>query len=195
MPILAVAVVAIAAVVIFSATRCSSGGGGRSAQDLANEISAAYQRVFDENMSDGSVEAYSETLLNVMPPEFVDAAIEESGVDGRGEALEQLGDGLVASLSSADAMLEKADIDIQVTVGDKLDDDYVDGLNEDFENLGLDFEATEAYELGADMTITAREDVGALEAGESTSQEMSNVGMTAVKIGNAWYLWVNGISW
>lgn len=193
--IMAVAAVVIVGVAIFGIMRCIGGGGRGTAQDLANELTKSYQRVFDEDMSDASIEAFAETTLDAMPPEVVEAALEEGSVESREEAIEQVGDSFAASLAGSESLLDKADFEIQMTVGDKLDDDYIDGVNENFEELGISIEVTEAYELGIDMKITALEDVGILEAGESRSQEVSNSGTAAVKIGNSWYLWINGLNW
>lgn len=193
--IMAVAAVVIVGVTIFGIMRCVGGGGRGTAQDLANELTKSYQRVFDEDMSDASIEAFAETTLDAMPPEVVEAALEEGSVESREEAIEQVGDSFAASLAGSESLLDKADFEIQMTVGDKLDDDYIDGVNENFDELGISIEVTEAYELGIDMKITALEDVGILEAGESRSQEVSNSGAAAVKIGNSWYLWINGLNW
>ena len=194
--ILAVAALVVIGVVIFGITRCVGGGGRGSAEDLANELTAPYQRIFDDSLSSASVEAFAETVLGAMPPEAVDAMLEESGTDSREEAIEQLGDSLVVGpASGVESVLDKVDVEIRITVGDTLDDDQIDSLNEDFEDHDISLEVTDACTLGADMPMTAREDVGTLDAGESTSQEASNSGLIAIEIDGSWYLWTSSINW
>lgn len=185
--------VVILAVAVFGLTRCL--GGRRSAQALADELTVPYQRLIDEGASDSSVDAYSETMLDAMPPEAIDALIEETGVDGREEAIEQMGSGAARTFSQLESIFDKVDFEVRITVGDELDDDYIDGVNEQFDDHDISLEVVEAYSLGIDMTMTAKEDVGLLEAGQTTTQEMSNSGMTAIRIGDQWYLWVNGFNW
>jgi hypothetical protein len=193
--ILVVAAVAIVAVVIFGVTQCFGGGGKRSAQDLVDGLTPLYQRVFDDGFSDESVDAFAEAVFDAMPPEAIESVIEEGVVDDREELIDQFGDGFFAATSGAESVYDKLDVDVQMTIGDEIDDDVIDSLNEEFKDNDLSLEVTEAYAIGVDMTMTAREDVGTIEAGESTSREIGNMGYMAVKIGNGWYVWMRGLSW
>lgn len=191
LPFVGVAVVVVAAVLVIS----NLIGGRGSAQEIADELAVSCQRIFDERFSYDSVRDYSVAVVDAMPPEGLDMLLEEGSIDSREEAIEKVGDDLLDSLSGQESMFDKVDIQMRVVVGDEVDADYLERVNEQFESHGKSIEVTEGYLLGSEITITAREDVGVLEAGQTTTQEVGNTGNTAIKIGNKWYVWTTAVNW
>lgn len=191
LPFIGIAAVVVAAVLLVSNVI----GGRGTAQELADELTASSQRVIDESLSDDSVREYAAAFVDAMPPEGLEMLIEEGLVDSRGEAIEQVGEGLLNSLSGQETVFHKADVEIKIVVGDEVDADYLDRVNEQFESHGKSIGATEGYILGGEVTITALEDVGVLETGQTATQSLDNTGYTAIKIGNKWYVWMAGANW
>lgn len=191
LPFVGVAVVVVAAVLVIS----NLIGGRGSAQEIADELTASSQRVFDEGFSDDSVREYAAVFVDAMPPEGLEMLIEEGLVDSREGAIELVGESLLNSLSGQDSVFSKVDIEMKIVVGDEVDADYLDRVNEQFESHGKSIRATEGYILGGEVTITALEDVGALDVGQTTTQSMGNTGYTAIKIGSEWYVWMTAVNW
>lgn len=95
LPFVGVAVVVVAAVLVIS----NLIGGRGSAQEIADELTASSQRVFDEGFSDDSVREYAAVFVDAMPPEGLEMLIEEGLVDSREGAIELVGESLLNSLS------------------------------------------------------------------------------------------------
>ena len=45
------------------------------------------------------------------------------------------------------------------------------------------------YYLTGEVSVTFNEDYEGYSAGETESEDMGNIGVCAIKIGNSWYLW------
>lgn len=140
-------------------------------------------------MSGDAVDAYTEAMFDAMPLEVSDALTEEVGVDGREEALEQVGL-LDNRLSEADVDWGAVEIEVEGIVGENLNEmmtsEYLsEVINERF---GTSLEVSEGYRLKFSVTITANEDMGSLRAGESATSDNLGVNMFAIQVEDRWYL-------
>lgn len=194
-PLLALgaAVVLVVVLVVFGIGRSSKGH--RTVEALADSVQSPYQQMLDDNMSDESVRSFALAMVDLMPEEAADAMIERDGYDDKDEVIEEVIDSVGAS-ATVQSMFEKVSAGVEITEGEMLDDDYIDGMNEKFrDDLGLSLEVEEAVALGARISMTALEDVGGVSAGESVTQEIDSSGLVAVKIDGQWYLWVSSMNW
>lgn len=194
-PLLALgaAVVLVVVLVVFGIGRGSKGH--RTVEALADSVQSPYQQMLDDNMSDESVRSFALAMVDLMPEEAADAMIERDGYDDKDEVIEEVIDSVGAS-ATVQSMFEKVSAEVEITEGEMLDDDYIDGMNEKFrDDLGLSLEVEEAVALGARISMTALEDVGGVSAGESVTQEIDSSGLVAVKIDGQWYLWVSSMNW
>lgn len=175
-----VAVVAVVAPVIFGVTRCAGGGTG-SAQGVADSVDAAYTTIFEGDFSSDSVTDGVDQLINLMPPEAVEEALEKGGLtrdDLRDELKESLG-----AIDEYSAYLSMFDLDVEATLGDELDSDELDRINSSLENSGVTSSASEGYHISMTLEMSA--------LGESYDQEMDESGAYAVHLDGGWYLWMN----
>lgn len=191
--VLGAAVVLVVVLVVFGMGRCSKGRG--TVEALTDAVQSPYQQMLDDNMSDESVRSFAFAMVDLMPGDAVDALIERDGYDDKEEVVEEVIDSMGAS-STVQSMFEKVNAEVEITEGGRLDDDYVDDVNEKLrDDLGLSLEVEEAVALGTRITMTALEDVGGVSAGESVTQETDSSGLVAIKVDGQWYLWVSSMNW
>lgn len=177
-----VAAVVVVALAIWGIVSCVGGGNG-SAQGIADGVDAAFNTMIDGDFSSDSLTKGMDGLIDLMPPEAVQAALDESGMtrdDLREEMSYAFGD--VDQISS---LMGLADITFSASLGEQLDEDDLAGVNDTLEAAGVTSDATEGYNISYSMEISA--------LGQSQSQDLDESGLFAVKIGNSWYLWGSNI--
>ncbi len=191
-PVVAVVVAAVAVVGIVAALLLGNSGGASSVDDLADDLAAATQQVFDDGMTTSAVLSYGEALVDLMPDEVVDALLDEGGFEDMDELAEYIAENYAGADESVMDAFDGMELEILMYEGDRLDSDYIDSVNEEFQDdLGLDLEAEDAYSIEGEVTITLTEDVGTGEAGDSYTQSMGSTGFAAIEIDGRWYLWVD----
>ena len=181
--VVAIAVIAFALSGLFSS-------GYSSSDKLAQKITTAYQDVVDDGFSESSLTAVTNTTLDCMPQEALDAMLAQSGISSRDELLEEFDLSSAASLLSAASLyLSYVDIVFLATPGAALDADEIEAINEQFDELGVDLTVQSAQHLSLTVTITVLEDIGTASAGESDVQTTDESGIILIEIDDAWYLW------
>lgn len=169
----------------------STGSAGRSSspQQIADMLTSNYGRIFADDFDDDAIATFAGNYLDSMPDEVVDKAMEESGYT-RDEAIDEVADGIKSSLDSYEDILDSVSMSFTVNVGDQLDSDDIDDIEDALSDNDIDLDITDGYELEATVTVTAKEDIGRLEKGE-TDTETTNVGAQAICVDGRWYLWAD----
>lgn len=191
-----VAVVAAAVVIAIIAAVTGSMKGGaaglRSAQAVADRVTELYNALLTSDFDAPAFEDFGEGVLDLMPPDVIDAALEDAGYT-REEEIESLGSGLGGAMQAYGSLFsEYADsftISIAAEPGDALTDDDLADINDDLADLNFDGEATEGYELAGTVIMTFTSDFMTYHAGDEESQDVGSIGLAAINIDGGWYLW------
>ena len=184
--ILAVAVVAVVAIVLAVTGVFGGGSGESSATAVADKLGGLYNDLLQSDFDSDAFESFGNGMLNLYPDEVVDGQLESMGYDSREDFSETLGQNYGYGMSYYSDALSYMTIEIDVTLGDKLDGSRLYNVNTYLEQYGL--EATDGYLLEATLTATLTEDYNGFSAGEQQSQETST-GMAAIEIDGRWYLY------
>ena len=184
--ILAVAVVAVVAIVLAVTGVFGGGSGESSATAVADKLGGLYNDLLQSDFDSDAFESFGNGMLNLYPDEVVDGQLESMGYDSREDFSETLGQNYGYGMSYYSDDLSYMTIEIDVTLGDKLDGSRLCNVNTYLEQYGL--EATDGYLLEATLTATLTEDYNGFSAGEQQSQETST-GMAAIEIDGRWYLY------
>ena len=184
--ILAVAVVAVVAIVLAVTGVFGGGSGESSATAVADKLDGLYNDLLQSDFDSDAFESFGNGMLNLYPEEVVDGQLESMGYDSREDFSETLGQNYGYGMSYYSDALSYMTIEIDVTLGDKLDGSRLYNVNTYLEQYGL--EATDGYLLEATLTATLTEDYNGFSAGEQQSQETST-GMAAIEIDGRWYLY------
>ena len=184
--ILAVAVVAVVAIVLAVTGVFGGGSGESSATAVADKLGGLYNDLLQSDFDSDAFESFGNGMLNLYPDEVVDGQLESMGYDSREDFSETLGQNYGYGMSYYSDDLSYMTIEIDVTLGDKLDGSRLYNVNTYLEQYGL--EATDGYLLEATLTATLTEDYNGYSAGEQESTETST-GMAAVEIDGRWYLY------
>ena len=184
--ILAVAVVAVVAIVLAVTGVFGGGSGESSATAVADKLGGLYNDLLQSDFNSDAFESFGNGMLNLYPDEVVDGQLESMGYDSREDFSETLGQNYGYGMSYYSDALSYMTIEIDVTLGDKLDGSRLYNVNTYLEQYGL--EATDGYLLEATLTATLTEDYNGFSAGEQQSQETST-GMAAIEIDGRWYLY------
>ena len=184
--ILAVAVVAVVAIVLAVTGVFGGGSGESSATAVADKHGGLYNDLLQSDFDSDAFESFGNGMLNLYPDEVVDGQLESMGYDSREDFSETLGQNYGYGMSYYSDDLSYMTIEIDVTLGDKLDGSRLYNVNTYLEQYGL--EATDGYLLEATLTATLTEDYNGFSAGEQESTETST-GMAAVEIDGRWYLY------
>lgn len=184
-----VAVVAIVVAVIV-AGGLGSGEGRPTSGQLAQDLSSSYSRLFSSGLSDSAITTVCNDMIDMMPGEAVDAALEKAGITDRSN-ISSLMSGYLSSssISSVASYLDKLSVDCSLFVGDEISSSELSSINSDFQDAGVNLRATSGNELGINMSVTALEDMQDLSKGESKSQTVESTGLLAINIDGKWYLW------
>lgn len=177
----AVAVVAIVGLVIFGVSRCVGGGGGRSAQDVANSVDAIFAKFLEDDFSSGSMADGVDQMIDLLPPEMVDSMMEGSGFS-REELREEV-ESAFGPIDQYSSYLSMIDFDVEVTLGDELGSSELDSINSSLEDYDVSSSASEGYYISLDVEVSAM--------GQSDSQQMDESGLYAICLDGGWYLWMN----
>lgn len=184
--ILAVAVVAVVAIVLAVTGVFGGGSGESSATAVADKLGGLYNDLLQSDFDSDAFESFGSGMLNLYPDEVVDGQLESMGYDSREDFSETLGQNYGYGMSYYSDALSYMTIEIDVTLGDKLDGSRLYNVNTYLEQYGL--EATDGYLLEATLTGTLTEDYNGFSAGEQESTETST-GMAAIEIDGRWYLY------
>lgn len=189
--ILAVAVVAVVAIVL-AVSGVFGGGAHKSAQGIADQTDALFDDLMQSDFDSAAFETFGGGIIDLFPPEFVDASLEESG-HTREELIQYMGSSLGGSMeyygSTLSSYTDMFAISIDVGLGDRLDSYDIESINDTLASSGCDDVVTEGYYLTGEVSVTFNEGYEGYSAGETESEDMGNIGLCAIKIGNSWYLW------
>lgn len=189
--ILAVAVVAVVAIVLV-VSGVFGGGAHKSAQGIADQTDALFDDLMQSDFDSVAFEKFGGGIIDLFPPEFVDASLEESG-HTREELIQYMGSSLGGSMeyygSTLSSYTDMFAISIDVELGDRLDSYDMESINDTLASSGCDDVVTEGYYLTGEVSVTFNEGYEGYSAGETESEDMGNIGLCAIKIGNSWYLW------
>ena len=83
-------------------------------------------------------------------------------------------------------LLGLIDIKLTATLGTQLSSDELSDVNDDLIDGGASAPAAEGYHIGLDIEVSA--------LGETESQSVDESGLIAVRVGNGWYLWGEGLA-
>ena len=92
------------------------------------------------------------------------------------------------SLSSIESIIDDVSVTAQVSVGDRIDSDEIDDLEDTFKDHDLRLDIDEGYELDLTATIVAKDDIGTMQKGDKEDNTVSGV-LEAFSIDGRWYLW------
>lgn len=182
--IVAVVALAVVGAAIFGIVSCVRGGGHGSAQDVANGLGSAINKAFEGNFSSEAVAGAMDDLIDLMPQQAVDQALQKKGLTRDDVADELMGQMGMLDSEEVQGVMSAVDIKITTSVGAELSADELASMNESLGEYGLT--ATEGNHIAASVEMSA--------LGQTQSQDAPETGMVAVKIDGAWYLWGSGIS-
>lgn len=189
--ILAVAVIAVVAIVL-AVSGVFGGGAHKSAQGIADQTDALFDDLMQSDFDSAAFEKFGSGIIDLIPPEFIDSALEETGRT-REELIQYMGSSLGGSMeyyaSTPSSYTDMFTISIDVELGDRLDSYDIESINDALESSGCDGVVTEGYHLTGEVSVTFNEDYEGYSAGETESEDVGNIGVCAIKIGNSWYLW------
>lgn len=193
--VLAVAAVVLLGLVAFGITRCVSSPHA-TADALARSVTGVYERIFTGGYSQDNAERAASDLLDLMPPGALDKAIEMGDYENRRELVEDAAESVSDMYDNMGVtdVLDKVEVKLEITVGEQLDQDDLDDINDVFSDADLDIEATDGVDLGMKGTITFLEDYVIYEKGETVDQSLESIGISAIKIDGKWYLWTGSFS-
>lgn len=189
--IFAVAVVAVVAIVL-AVSGVFGGGAHKSAQGIADQTDALFDDLMQSDFDSAAFEKFGSGIIDLIPPELIDSALEETGRT-REELIQYMGSSLGGSMeyyaSTPSSYTDMFTISIDVELGDRLDSYDIESINDALASSGCDGVVTEGYYLTGEVSVTFNEDYEGYSAGETESEDMGNIGVCAIKIGNSWYLW------
>ncbi|WP_346680006.1 hypothetical protein [Enorma massiliensis] len=189
--IFAVAVVAVVAIVL-AVSGVFGGGAHKSAQGIADQTDALFDDLMQSDFDSAAFEKFGSGIIDLIPPELIDSALEETGRT-REELIQYMGSSLGGSMeyyaSTPSSYTDMFTISIDVELGDRLDSYDIESINDALESSGCEGVVTEGYYLTGEVSVTFNEDYEGYSAGETESEDMGNIGVCAIKIGNSWYLW------
>ena len=184
--IFTVAVVAVVAIVL----AVSGVFGG--AQGIADQTDALFDDLMQSDFDSAAFEKFGSGIIDLIPPELIDSALEETGRT-REELIQYMGSSLGGSMeyyaSTLSSYTDMFTISIDVELGDRLDSYDMESINDALASSGCDGVVTEGYYLTGEVSVTFSEGYEGYSAGETESEDMGNIGVCAIKIGNSWYLW------
>lgn len=190
----AIVTAAVVIAIIAAVTGSMKGGtaGLRSAQAVADRVTELYNALLTSDFDAPAFEDFGEGVLDLMPPDVIDAALEDAGYT-REEEIESLGSGLGGAMQAYGSLLseytDSFTISIATEPGDALTDDDLADINDDLADLNFDGEATEGCELEGTVIMTFTSDFMTYHAGDEESQDVGSIGLAAINIDGGWYLW------
>lgn len=183
-------VYALFAVAIVAGSAVSNGVPGAvhpaSAQEVANVLTVAVNRLYSSNMDNDAVEKYLRTIWKYFPEDITNAAIEECDGD-KDAAIEKISGAAGDAIGTMGA--DKVKARAVFSVGDKVDSSDIRESNNAFHDAKFKTRIAEGYELEGSGVVTAKEDIGQLKAGETKKVDSMSFGMQVVRIGGRWYVW------
>ena len=106
----------------------------------------------------------------------------------RDDVVDEVKEGMEGSLSSIESIIDDVSVTAQVSVGDRIDSDEIDDLEDTFKDHDLRLDIDEGYELDLTATIVAKDDIGTMQKGDKEDNTVSGV-LEAFSIDGRWYLW------
>lgn len=183
------AIFAIIIVVASLAVGSGSASVGRasSPQQLADMLTENYNNLFRSDFDDESLDAFASDVVDSMPKDIINKALEETGYT-RDDVVDEVKEGMEGSLSSIESIIDDVSVTAQVSVGDRIDSDEIDDLEDTFKDHDLRLDIDEGYELDMNATIVAKDDIGTMQKGDKEDNTVSGV-LEAFSIDGRWYLW------
>ena len=165
----------------------ASVGRASSPQQLADMLTENYNNLFRSDFDDESLDAFASDVVDSMPKDIINKALEETGYT-RDDVVDEVKEGMEGSLSSIESIIDDVSVTAQVSVGDRIDSDEIDDLEDTFKDHDLRLDIDEGYELDLTATIVAKDDIGTMQKGDKEDNTVSGV-LEAFSIDGRWYLW------
>ncbi len=165
----------------------------RAATAVVNDLNDMFDELFANGLSDDDVTEFGYDVMTLMPSSFVESIIEQE-LEGDSDQFALAIGGNTASpfIYSRDVMDSGATV-LELSLGEALDADELDELNDRLEGFGLT--ATRGYSLEAWGSLRVSEDVDddQFTPGETLSGDLTSnfVQIYIVKIDGDWYLYNN----
>ena len=191
---IAIVVILIALVVgLVNCAGCGGGAGYNTKDDLMTSIADDYNKLFKSDFSGKAMADFADGLINKMPPGAMDALAKQQGtsVEALKAELAEVADS--SSMSSLAPYLSMRDIQFTVYDDGQASTSDLNDVNATLTAAGVKGVATNAVDLGANMTITLKEDLMGMTKGTTQTQDLGNTGMMAVQIDGKWYLWAGNL--
>lgn len=179
-----VVVAGIVAAIVFGVTSCVGGASTGSAQGVVNGVNSAFVTMTDGDFSSSALSSGMDQLIDLMPSEVIETALREDGMT-REEVSDEMED-MFGELDEYSSYMGLIDIKLNATLGTQLSSDELSDVNDDLIDGGASAPAAEGYHIGLDIEVSA--------LGETESQSVDESGLIAVRVGNGWYLWGEGLA-
>lgn len=161
-----------------------------SAEAVCDELTRGANDLIADGVGPDALEDGLDLLVELVPEE---AAVYVSKV---GSSHESLIEGLdratvqMMGYSNVFALLEYVDVEVSFEVGAELGHSELTRINNYFFRIGAGgVEATAGYRLDVELSVTALEDTGSYEKGESYSETPDDTGIYAIEVNGSWYVW------
>lgn len=184
--IAAVAVVAVVVAGAFVAFGHGASGSSSSAQEVVKKVDAAYSTLFEGEVNSETFASFFETLFGCFPPEVIEVMLEEIGGDDLTALAEYASDYYASSFSYFASM----DVDVTMRLGDSLDEDEIESVNDMLETIDVYTTIQAGYWIDGELTIRTLEDIGIVSEGYTQTMDLSSLmsQFVVIKIDGLWYL-------
>ena len=161
-----------------------------SAEAVCDELTRGANDLIAGGVGPDALEDGLDLLVELVPEE---AAVyvskvglsHESLIEGFDRAADQM-----MGYSNVFALLEYADVEVSFEVGAELGHSELTRINNYFFRIGAGgVEATAGYRLDVELSVTALEDTGSHEKGESYLETPDDTGIYAIEVNGSWYVW------
>lgn len=196
-PLVVAAVVVVIAICAFGNFFGGGDGGRGTANEMAQTLNGPLNKVYSSGADEDSIREFAEAYIDGFPPEVINAELQKSNMT-KDDIIDMAEDAFkygVGSASSVADYLDKMDVDATIKLGDQLDSDDIDNINDKISEYDIEDRVTAGYKLGANVTVTALDDLPVLKRGETKSRDVASLGIYTIKIGKKWYLWMPQFNW
>ena len=162
-----------------------------SADAVAEELTSGVDDLISDGFSANALAGGMDRLLELVPEDASDALLDEVGLsrDDLREGLDDVTNSMMG-LGDVSLILDYFDIEMTFEVGDEMSERELDEVNDTFAEIGADdVEATSGYQLSAEMSMTALEDMYGIDEGDTESESVDETGIYAIEVDGSWYVW------
>ncbi len=185
------AVVVIAVVAVFALGGLGFGSGAQTtAQGVADEVTDAMQPLVDDGFDEETIATFVSSIVGLMPSDAIDAVAQTNGYSDADELMDVMLTSLTEYGTSMSTYVDDSldmDIDLAFTAADALDDEFLTGVNELMELLGVDATVDDAVNLELEISTL-------MGGTEYYSETYDSIGLVAIEIDGGWYLWLEALS-